>query len=136
VNGACAIGACAIGACNEFTAADGVRVAAVSGTFDYLYALPRAPLAGSFSAWLASTSDSRLSQPVDLTGASGTITLAWTDAAHANLAAVIPGQGSYYRVVVRDAGGAQLATALTAGSPAGGPPAPTPSTCRPSPGSG
>ncbi|HET6921830.1 MAG TPA: hypothetical protein VFI16_01660, partial [Anaeromyxobacteraceae bacterium] len=101
----------------EFTAADGVRVAAVSGPFTALggqdgscASAPsgpscRRPISGGFSAWLASTSDSRFSQEVDLAGAAGSVTLSWKDAGFASAAALLPGEGFSYRVVARAASG-------------------------------
>lgn len=91
-------------------AADGVKVAAVSngasmaGSIALLSSPPTLPLAGSYSAFLNATSDSRLQQTLDLTSATGIVTVAWTEAVSLE-PGVIPGYNSSYLVVVRKADG-------------------------------
>ena len=82
---------------------DGVVVAAVAdGSFVD-------PIDGNYSAYLNGTSDSRLMQDVDLTGVpEGTpLTLSWSQIS-ALLSGYFEGAPSYFRLVVRDAEGAEL----------------------------
>ncbi len=87
--------------------AQGVTVAAVSDGAS----TGVTPLAGSYSAFLNATSDSRLMQTLDLTsGVTGTITLTWKDSVNLNEGDFnfTPGYTPSYRVVIRDISGNQL----------------------------
>jgi hypothetical protein len=88
--------------------ANGVKVAAVDSLPDF------PSLSGTYSAWLAGTSDSRLQQTVDLTGISEPLTLTWNDEVFADSGNIADSLNEpYYQVVVRNAStGAILATPL------------------------
>lgn len=77
------------------------------------------PIDGMFSAYLNGTSDSRLVQTVDLTGVpAGTpLTLSWSQIS-ALLSGYFEGAPSYFRLVVRDAEGAELLRRTLDGGPA------------------
>ena len=89
---------------------DGVETATVAKGPDFV------PIAGTYSVWLAGTSDSRLQQEIDLTGASAPLTLSWKDdiyVAVGNFSTLTGNPAAYYRVVLRDpATGALLASLL------------------------
>ncbi|HSN92239.1 MAG TPA: hypothetical protein VLS93_13495 [Anaeromyxobacteraceae bacterium] len=79
------------------------------------------PVAGTRSAFLAPTGDSRLGQVVDLTSASDAAILAWSDQVYLYGGLVTGGIGAAYRVVLRDPDtGALLATARESLVGAGG----------------
>jgi hypothetical protein len=105
------------------SAADGVKVAAVSNGatlaasiaqfgLDNGVPVPTLPMAGSYSAFLNATSDSRLQQTVDLTSTSGTVVIAWSEAVSIE-SGVLPGYDASYRVVVRNTDGSVCQTLLT-----------------------
>jgi len=111
-------------------AADGVKAAAVSDGDD-LYndgtSLPYSALTGTYSAFLNSTSGSRLEQSLDLSTATGAITASWTDVINTcdggTSMVNIPGYTPSYRVVAREANGTEhelfsvsTATANSAGT--------------------
>jgi len=70
-------------------------------------------ITGAYSAFLNSTSDSRLQQTLRLAGAVGTVTASWNDNVTLCNGAIynynIPGNAPTYRVVVRDTAGTELA---------------------------
>jgi len=85
------------------SSADGVKVAAVSDGAPML----ASAISGTYSAFLNTTSYSRLQQTVDLTGTNGSILLEWDDNAFL-YGGDIPGFTPRYRVVVRDLSGNEL----------------------------
>jgi hypothetical protein len=91
----------------KMDATAGVKVAAVSDGLDlYISAL-----SGTYSAYLNSTSDSKLQQIVSLGTATGIITASWTDSVH--ICDGSTGYTSSYRVVAYNAAtGAELAELL------------------------
>ena len=89
-----------------FTAADGIVVAAVTGTaFD-----GNTPLGGTRTAYLNALSEARLQQTVNLATSSGTLVLSWTDNVNGT-SSPFPDVNDYYQVVFRDGSGNVLATA-------------------------
>lgn len=83
--------------------ANGVKVAAVSDGVP----MGANPLTGNYSAFLNTTSVSRLQQTVDLSGTTGPVVLRWNDNAFL-FGGEIPGFAPRYRVVVRDLSGNEL----------------------------
>lgn len=101
------------------TALDGIKVAAVAHHDSYSGPDPRVPILavageGNYSAWLNTSSDSRLQQLVDLTAASAPVTFSVRDEVLAQLGEFQdPGNPPFphYRIVLRDpATGAVLQT--------------------------
>ncbi len=92
-------------------AAQGVITAAVSDGQDVI--VPK--INGTYSAYLNATSDSKLSQSLVLTGATGSLTASWNDTVNLCDGGVfnISGYMPSYQVVVRNAGGGMLATLAT-----------------------
>lgn len=85
--------------------AQGVTVAAVSDGAS----TGVTPLAGSYSAFLNATSDSRLMQTLNVaSGVTGTITLTWKDSVNLYNGHFTSSFTPSYRVVIRDTGGAEL----------------------------
>ena len=97
--------------------ADGVVTAAVFGADPFGNDYYQAPIAGTYSAYLAGTSDSRLSQTLALPAVSGgdTLTLSFSFYAEAGDSYFdydVIGYNPYFRVVVRAANGDVVATPL------------------------
>jgi hypothetical protein len=92
---------------------DGVKVAAVSNgatVFPSILVIQpdvESVKTGSNAAFLNATSDSRLQQTLDLTAATGTITLSWREAVGLDPGAIL-GYDPSYRVVVRNTDGTLL----------------------------
>lgn len=93
---------------------NGVKTAAVSDGQDLVYPA----ISGTFSAYLNSTSDSRLMQSLVLTGSTGAITASWNDAVRICDGGLynIPGFTPSYRVVVRNSAGTELAELYSSAS--------------------
>ncbi|MDA8099749.1 MAG: hypothetical protein M0042_08990 [Nitrospiraceae bacterium] len=89
--------------------AEGVKVAAVSNgaTLDLAGLGISSAVAGNYAAFLNATSDSRLQQTLDLTAATGTITVNWREAVSVDPGG-LPGYVPSYRVVLRSTDGAEL----------------------------
>ena len=101
------------------TALDGIKVAAVAHHASYSGPDPRVPIfavagEGNYSAWLNTSSDSRLQQLVDLTAASAPVTFSVQDEVLAQLGEFQDPDNPpfpHYRIVLRDpATGAVLQT--------------------------
>ena len=101
------------------TALDGIKVAAVAHHDSYSGPDPRVPILavageGNYSAWLNTSSDSRLQQLVDLTAASAPVTFSVQDEVLAQLGEFQDPDNPpfpHYRIVLRDpATGAVLQT--------------------------
>ena len=105
----------------SMTAADGVKVAAVSdgSTIGLSSTFPTdvaSTLSGSYAAFLTATSDSRLQKTHDLrTVTTPTVTITWTDAVSVD-PGMMSGYTPSYRVVIRSENGTLLRTLFSAPS--------------------
>jgi hypothetical protein len=75
---------------------------------------------GTYSAYISPTSDSRLSQTLVLTAATGTVTLSWNEDVTLNIGS-ISGYTPRFRVVVKDIAGTELGELYSITGSAAGP---------------
>ena len=87
-----------------FGAADGIMTVSVSSDTNTDYV----PIAGTYSAYLYPTGNSIMQQTINLTAATGTVTLSFKISGH-SYAGHIPGGPDTFSVVARDTSGTQLA---------------------------